>query len=253
MENTYCLIGRKPVAESLRTSKKLSKVMLQSGLKSDELENIAAMAREAGIPVQYVPKNKLDFSVKKFSKEKNVVHQGVVAFTALGKHLSLEELILLLETHSSPPLLVVFDGITDVGNLGAIARSAVCFGAHAIIMPMSGSAPVNPEAIKRSAGALELVPVCKVENIAMALKLLKAHGIKTFAASENAQISISDCNFSQPCALVLGDENKGISKAVLKQCDAAFSIPISDKFNSLNVSVCAGIVLYEIKRQRNFL
>ncbi|MBX2902409.1 MAG: 23S rRNA (guanosine(2251)-2'-O)-methyltransferase RlmB [Chitinophagales bacterium] len=250
MEESYCIVGRKPVAELLRAGKAFAKVMLQSGLKSEDLEAIAAEARKAGVQVQYVPKEKLDFAAKKFSKERYVNHQGVVALAAMGKVLTIEELLSSLEQSNSTPLLVVFDGITDVGNLGAIARSALCFGAHALVMPSAGSAPVNPEGIKRSAGALEQIPLCRVENISMALKLLKAHGIKIFAASEDAETPIQECDFSIPCAVVLGDEGKGISTVVLRQCDGTFAIPMKDNFDSLNVSVSAGITLYEAMQQR---
>lgn len=250
MEDSYCVVGRKPVAESLRAGKQFAKVMLQSGLKSEELEAIAASARRAGAQVQYVPKEKLEFAAKKFSKQKFLNHQGVVAFAAMGKVLLLEELLVQLSSESITPMLIVFDGITDVGNLGAIARSALCFGAHALVMPASGSAPVNPEAIKRSAGALEHITICRVENISSAIKLIKAHGIKVFAASENARLPVQQCDFTEPCAIVLGDEGKGISSLVMKQCDETFLIPMTGDFDSLNVSVSAGIALYEAMQQR---
>jgi 23S rRNA (guanosine2251-2'-O)-methyltransferase len=250
MEHSYCVVGRKPVAESLRAGRQFAKVMLQSGLKSEELEAIAATARRLGAQVQFVPKEKLEYAAKKYSKQKFLNHQGVVAFAAIGKLLPLEELLLQLSQKSITPMLVVFDGITDVGNLGAIARSALCFGAHALVMPASGSAPVNPEAIKKSAGALEHIAISRVENISSAIKLIKAHGIKVFAASENAGLPVQQCDFTEPCAIVLGDEGKGISNFVMKQCDDAFSIPMIGDFDSLNVSVSAGIALYEAMQQR---
>lgn len=250
MEEQYCIVGRKPVLELLRTGKAFAKIMLQSGLKSEELEIIAAEARKVGVQVQYVPQEKLDFSAKKFSKQKFVNHQGVVALAAMGKAIALEDLLQQLEHENIIPLLVVFDGVTDVGNLGAIARSALCFGAHALIMPMSGSAPVNPEAIKRSAGALEQIPVCKVDNISVAIKLLKAHGIKIFAAAQHTELPIQECDFTVPSAIVLGDEGKGLSAIVAKQCEITFAIPITSNFDSLNVSVSTGIALYEAMQQR---
>lgn len=251
MEESYCIIGRKPVAELFNSGKALSKIVLQQGLKSEDLENIAFKARKAGVQVQYVPKEKLDFLSKKFTNDRHAHHQGVLALAALGSIFSLEEILETAEKSEQVPLFIILDGVTDVGNLGAIARSALCFGATALIMPATGSAAVNPETIKRSAGALAHIPLCRVENIVSAIKLIKAHGIKIFSAQEDAKLSVETCDFSVACAIVFGDEGKGISAAVIKQCDAVFSIPMMGDFDSLNVSVSAGIALYEAMKQRN--
>ncbi len=148
------------------------------------------------------------------------------------------------------PLFIILDGITDIRNIGAIARSAFCFGVHAIIIPDKGVGSLNEDAILTSAGALENIAVCRVNSLMKAVDDLHMNGIKVFASEMNAKIPAHECNFSEPCAIVLGSEEKGIYPALIKVCDERFTIPMTGDFDSLNVSVATGIILYEASKQR---
>ena len=250
MDKEYCIFGRKPIWEALNSGRQIDKIMLLKTAHGEELNEIAAKAREENIPVQFVPVEKIEFAVRKFTGNREANHQGAVAFVSLLETLSIEEMLEKVEAQGQKPFVVVLDGVTDVGNFGAIARSAYCFGAQAIVMAAKGSAPVNPEAIKTSAGALEKIMICKVDNISTAVKYMKAHGLKIYAASEKAKTKVSDASLTPAMAIVLGDEGEGISNIVAKQCDEMLLIPMATDFDSLNVSVSAGVIFYEAMKQR---
>ena len=148
------------------------------------------------------------------------------------------------------PLFLLLDGITDIRNIGGIARTAYCCGVHAIIIPDKGVGALNEDAILTSAGALEKIPVCRVNSLMKAVDELHLNGIKVFASEMKASINIADCNFTEPCAIVMGSEEKGIYPALLKICDEKISIPMKNEFESLNVSVATGMILYEAMKQR---
>jgi len=250
MEKEYCIFGRKPILEALNSGRQIDKIMLLKTAHGEDLNVIAAKARQENIPVQFVPVEKIEFAVRKFTRNREANHQGAVAFVSLLNTLSIAEMLEKVAAQGKVPFVVVLDGVTDVGNFGAIARSAYCFGAQAIVMAAKGSAPISPEAIKTSAGALEKLMICKVENIATAVKYLKAHGLKVYATSEKAKVKVADADFNPAAAIVLGDEGEGVSNIVMKQCDEMLLIPMASNFDSLNVSVSAGVVFYEAMKQR---
>jgi 23S rRNA (guanosine2251-2'-O)-methyltransferase len=249
-ESEYCIYGRKPILDALTDRQQIEKIMVLKSGSGEEITAITALARGANIQVQYVPKEKLDAVVRKYARFRDPNHQGVVAFLSLVSYYTVEEVMEKIEREKQQPLLVVLDGVTDVHNLGAIARSAECMGAQAIIVPASGSAQMNPEAIKASAGALLKLMVCREQSISSTAKLLKAHGLQLLAAEANKSQRVSDVDFKKPTAIILGDEGEGVSDAVLKLCDATISIPMKGETESLNVSVSAGVILYEAMKQR---
>lgn len=237
------IFGIHPIKEALENGKSVDRLFIQERTQNDMLKELASLARMMEIPVKYVPEMKLNRITRKN-------HQGCVAFLAPIDFQPLDEVIQQVYERGETPLIVVFDGITDVRNLGAIARSALCSGAHALVLPFKSSAPVNADAVKTSAGALLQIPVCKPKYINEAKQLLKTYGIPLIACHEKAQKTIYQASFDAPAAIVIGDEEKGISEQMLKSCDDEVKIPMLGKFDSLNVSVAAGITLFEAVRQR---
>ena len=237
------IIGRDAVTRALQEGQGLERIFLQTDLAGPDTEKIRRLAAESGIPVNKVPVQKLNnFNI--------VGHEGGVALISKIKYLDLQEVISFVVEQGESPLFIMLDGVTDIRNIGAIARSAFCFGVHAIIIPEKGVGALNDDAILTSAGALEQISVCRVKSLVKAADDLHLNGISVYAAEMKATLSIEKCDLSVPCALVMGAEEKGISDALLKTCDARFSIPMSGAFDSLNVSVAAGVSLYEACRQR---
>ena len=202
--------------------------------------------KELSIPIQFVPAEKLNHLVK----AKN--HQGVVAVLSPIGYQNLEDIIPTIFESGETPLLLILDRITDVRNLGAIARSAECSGVHAIIVPNRGSGQINSDAVKSSAGAIFNIPVCRSENLKHTIDMLKKSGLSIIACTEKTDKTIYKTDFTLPTAIVLGSEEDGISAEYLRLCDSQAMIPLFGKTESLNVSVSAGIILYEVIRQRNF-
>jgi 23S rRNA (guanosine2251-2'-O)-methyltransferase len=239
------IIGRKPIIEALEEGKHIDKIfMLQSAESGPEIQQIKKICKERTIPLSYVPQEKLN----RFTKSN---HQGVVALAALIEFMPLQDVIDEVVNRGEVPLFVVLDGITDTRNLGAIARSAYCFGAHGLIVPISNNAAITEEAVKTSAGALEKLSVCKVASIQQAFDILKLNGIAIAATTLDNADYITKLDFTVPLAVVMGSEDRGISSFVSKNSDQLIQIPMSENFDSLNVSVAAGIVCYEIFKQRN--
>ena len=199
--------------------------------------------KKADIPVQKVPREKLD----KFGTN----HQGVAAFRAQVDYTLLEDLIPHLFEQGKTPLFFMLDRITDVGNFGAISRSAEVLGADGIIFPSRESAQLNADAVKRSSGALTRIPLCRVRDLLTATRFLKSSGILVVAADEKGKDSLKDFDFKRPVAIILGSEGEGVAPELLRACDEILFIPQAGKMDSLNVSVAAGIFLYEAQRQRN--
>lgn len=246
----FCIFGRNPVIEAFKAGKRFDKILLQKGILSDEVKQIQNFAKQTDTPTQNVPKEKLEAVAKKYSKFKEANHQGVIGFLSMIEYYSLDDVLHNVYAKGETPLLVVLDGITDVGNFGAIARSAECLGAHALVIPSQGSAQINAEAMKASAGALNNILVCREKSLITAIKFLKVNGIRIFATEMKEATDISKADFSVPCAIVLGSEGEGISKDVLKLCDEKIKISMTGVTESLNVSVSAGIILYEISKSR---
>ena len=237
------IYGIHAVQQAIEAGKNIDKLFIQNGLKGELITSLKHAVHERQLFIHYVPKEKLDRITPKN-------HQGVIAFSTEIEYASLEMLVPQIFEKSETPLILVLDGVTDVRNFGAIARSAYCAGAHAIVIGVNNAAPVNEDAIKTSAGALHHIPVCKENNLKSSLNYLKECGIRLLACTEKTEDTIYDTDTKEPVALILGSEDKGISPALLQLADARASIPVSGNVGSLNVSVAAGIILFEALRQR---
>ena len=235
--------GRQPVIEALKEGKPFEKILLQKNLVGEEIYFIRKAAQSAEIPLQVVP-------VEKLNRVTGKNHQGVLGFGAVVQYFKLEDVLMQTYDRGETPLFLLLDEITDVRNLGAIARTALCMGVHAIVVPSRGSARIDADAVKTSAGALGKMNICRVQKIADAIKELKTNGIRVYGSSLFADIKLHETDLTLPCAIVMGSEDSGISKSVLKLCDQEFFIPMNGDFDSLNVSVAAGMILYETLRQR---
>lgn len=246
----FCIYGRKPVADALREGKRFDKLLILKTASGEDIIELKKNARLADTPVQAVPKEKLDAVLQKYARGREANHQGVIGFLSMIEYQTLDDVIHHVMSKGEAPLILVLDGVTDVGNFGAIARSAECLGAHAIVIPSQGAAQINAEAMKASAGALNNIFVCREKSLLMALKYLKASGLKVYATSVAQSGQVADTDFTLPCVIVLGSEGSGVSRELLQQSDSRIHIPQVGVTESLNVSVSAGIVLYEAMKQR---
>ena len=237
MDNNL-IFGIRPVVEAIEAGREIEKLYIRKGAEGQLMTELRDLCLRHRVRVQEVPVEKLNRLVRGN-------HQGVVAQIAAIAYVQLAD-ILERET----PLVVVFDGVTDVRNFGAIARSAECAGAHGLIAPLKNSAPVNAEAIRASAGALTTIPVCRVGSIRNTIKTLQAEGFQVVAATEKSRKLLYDADLRRPTALVMGAEETGISKEVLKLCDERLAIPLIGRIESLNVSAAAAVMLFEVVRQR---
>ena len=222
----------------------LEKIFLQATIHGPAVDEIRKLATENMVPISKVPVEKLN--------NLNVSnHEGCVAQIAKVQYQDLQQVIDFVVEKGEAPLLLLLDGITDIRNIGGIARSAYAMGVHAIVIPEKGVGALNHDAILTSAGALEHMAVCRVNSLMKAVDELRLNGIKVYATEMKADKNIADCNFTEPCAIIMGGEEKGIYPALLKLADEKCRIPMSGNFDSLNVSVSTGIVLYEAVKQRN--
>ena len=237
------IFGIHSVLEALASGKKIEKILLRKGMEGANMDKITQLCKDQLIPIQYVPMEKLDRTV-------SGRHQGVVAFLAQITYTSLEEGIEAALATTPHPIVLLLDGVTDVRNFGAIARSAECAGVSLIILPAKGGAAINADAVKSSAGALLRIPVSRVPNLRMALYYVKESGFAVVAASQKGTESIYDTPMRGATAVVLGAEDTGISTSVLALCDHIASIPMNGTISSLNVSAAAAVVLFEAVRQR---
>ncbi len=249
-QHPFCFFGRKPILEALLDGKRFDKILLLRTAAGADIRELQRIAKEADIPVQLVPREKLDNVAGKYAKHREANHQGVIGFLSMIEYQSIEDVIDHVISQGRNPLLLVLDSITDVGNFGAIARSAECLGADALIVPAQGSAQINAEAMKASAGALNKIFVCREKSLVTAVKQLKANGLRIFGTDMKAAQKIHEVDFTLPCAIVMGSEGEGISKEIMKLCDEHLLIPMAGSTESLNVSVSAGIILYEAMKQR---
>lgn len=245
MENNQTLIfGIRAIIEAINSGKNLEKVYLQKELKGELIKELNFLIRKKNISSSFVPIEKLNT----LSKHQN--HQGAVARISSIKFEELETVIENVLEQDGIPLFLLLDQISDVRNLGAIIRTAECTGVDAIVIPTHGSAPINADAIKTSAGAAFKLPICKVDHILDAVYQLQAVDVQIVAVTEKTNASLYDTDLTKPTALVLGSEHKGISNAILKISNAKGKIPLLGTIESLNVSVACGVALYEIVRQR---
>ena len=241
MDNNL-IFGIRPVVEAIEAGREIEKLYIRKGAEGQLMTELRDLCLRHRVRVQEVPVEKLNRLVRGN-------HQGVVAQIAAIAYVQLDD-ILERVPDDETPLVVVFDGVTDVRNFGAIARSAECAGAHGRIAPLKNSAPVNAEAIRASAGALTTIPVCRVGSIRNTLKTLQAEGFQVVAATEKSRKLLYDADLRRPTALVMGAEETGISKEVLKLCDERLAIPLIGRIESLNVSAAAAVMLFEVVRQR---
>ncbi len=236
------IIGRQKVLDAIQQGKQLERIYL-SAVHGDLVEDVKKEAANNGIPVNKVPVDKLNgFNVSN--------HEGCVAIISKIQYQDLQEVISFVVERGETPLLLILDGITDVRNIGALARTALCTGVHAIIIPDKGVGALNEDAITTSAGALEKVAICRVTSLMNVVDDLHMNGIKVFASEMKATKTIFDINMVEPCAIIMGSEDKGIFPALMNSCDEQFKIPMKGDFESLNVSVAAGMILYEAMKQR---
>lgn len=243
MKKSALIIGRQPLIESLNAGRPIDKILLQKNVAGDVISDIRKLAAKQQVPIQYVP-------VEKLNSLTRANHQGVIAFAALVQYLDLQQVIDHVVQHGRVPLFVMLDGVTDVRNIGAIARTAVCCGAQALIIPDKGVGALNEDAMKASAGALEKIHVCRVNSLMKTVDDLHLNGISVFASEMAATKKLFELDLTGPCCIIMGSEDKGVFKPLMKICDKTFSIPMAGDFDSLNVSVAAGMVLYEAVRQR---
>ncbi|MDR2912868.1 MAG: 23S rRNA (guanosine(2251)-2'-O)-methyltransferase RlmB [Alistipes sp.] len=243
------VFGLRPVIEAIEAGRQIEKIYIRKGADGQLISELREVARAQHINVQEVPIEKLDRLTKNGRWGKSANHQGVVAQISAIVYAGIEEILAAIPAESAG-LVVVFDGVTDVRNFGAIARSAECAGAHGLIVPMKNAAPVNADALKASAGALNIIPVSRVGSIRNTLKILQGEGFQIVAATEKSGTRLYDVDLTRPTVIVMGSEEDGISKEVLKLCNAQVSIPLRGKIGSLNVAAAAAVMLYEVVRQR---
>ena len=243
MKSTDLIIGRQPLVEALQAGRAIDKILFQRNVSGESIGEIRKLAEKRGIPIQQVPTEKM-YSFTRAN------HQGVIAIAALFTYMDLQTVIDDVVTAGKIPLFILLDGITDVRNIGAIARSAVCCGAQALIIPDKGIAALNEEALKSSAGALEKIHICRVNSLLKAVDSLHLNGILAFASSMQNDKKVFDLPLDLPSCIMMGSEDKGLQPYLNKAADQLFSIPMAGDFNSFNVSVAAGIILYEAMKKR---
>lgn len=240
---TDFIYGTRAVIEAIEAGKEVDKILLQKDIKNELILELQSLARAHSIPVQKVPLEKLNKVTRKN-------HQGVVAYLSSVVYASLDNVITEAYNKGENPLLIILDRITDVRNIGAIARTAECAGAHAIIVPSRNTAQLGADAMKTSAGALNHIAVCRVENLKTTIQEIQSNGIQVLACSEKADDLVYQADFSGPIAIMMGSEEDGISPEYLKLSDAHVKLPIHGQIESLNVSVATGVIIYEALRQR---
>jgi 23S rRNA (guanosine2251-2'-O)-methyltransferase len=245
MEKTEMIFGTRAVMEAIKAGREIEKIFVQAGLNNDLIKELIQTAKSNGVPFTFVPQAKLNrLSTKN--------HQGVICQLATVSYANLEGIIDKAFQEGRAPLLLIVDRVTDVRNFGALARTAECAGLDAIILGDSGNAPITGDAMKTSAGALSHLPVCRVKDMRKTLHYLRESGIQIIACTEKATDLLYDIDLNTPLALIMGSEEDGISPQLLKDADRLAKIPMRGKISSLNVSVAAGISIYEALRQRGY-
>lgn len=237
------IIGITAVLEALASGAQIDKIYLQNNLLRIDGEKVVTAAKQAAVPVNIVPVEKLNgLNVSD--------HQGCIAVLSPIRYQNLQDVITYVTDKGEAPLLLILDGITDVRNIGAIVRTAYCCGVHALIIPDKGVGALNEDAMATSAGALEKLTVCRVGSLMKTVDELHGNGIKVYASDMKAGAKLNEMPLQEPCAIVMGSEDKGIFPALMKICDEQFGIPMKGDFESLNVSVAAAMILYEAMMQR---
>lgn len=242
-KETDCIFGLRPIIEAIKAGKQIDRLLIKQGLQGPLYQELMAEVKTSGINYQIVPLERIELVTRKN-------HQGVLAWLALVEFQHITNILPAIFEKGEDPLIVALDGVSDVRNFGAIVRSADCMGAHAVIIPEKGSARITADAIKTSAGALHTFPICREKSIVRTVEYLKESGLRIICADEKRGEFAPDTDMSGPCVLIMGSEDKGISRELNDLADLHVRIPMSGKIGSLNVSVASGILMYEIARQR---
>ena len=243
MKENEMIFGTRAIIEAIHAGKEIDKILIKRDFQGELTKELFSLLKETNIPVQRVPQEKLDRLTRKN-------HQGAIAFISAITYQKLEDIIPFLYEEGKVPFIVLLDGITDVRNFGAIARTCECAGVDAIVIPPKNSVTVNADAIKTSAGALHSLPVCKEKSITEAIKFLKDCGIKVIAATEKAEKEYLESDYNVPVAIVMGAEDFGVAMDNLRICDEMVRIPLSGTIASLNVASATAVLAYEVVRQR---
>lgn len=244
-EKSEMIFGVRAVIEAIQAGKEIDKILVKKDIQSELSKELFAALKGTMIPVQRVPVERINRITRKN-------HQGVIAFISAITYQKTEELVPFLFEEGKNPLLIMLDGITDVRNFGAIARTCECAGVDAIIIPARNSVSVNADAIKTSAGALHTLPVCREQSLTATIKFLKESGFKIVAATEKGDYDYTQAEYKDPVCIIMGAEDTGVPYDHLALCDEWIKIPLMGKIESLNVSVAAGILIYEAVKQRGF-
>lgn len=244
-EKNEMIFGARAVIEAIQAGKEIDKVLIKKDIQSDLSKELLAALKDTFIPVQRVPVERINRITKKN-------HQGVIAFISPITYQRTEDIVPFLFEQGKNPLLIMLDGLTDVRNFGAIARTCECAGVDAIIIPNKNSVSVNADAIKTSAGALHTLPVCRESNLRNTIKFLKDSGFKIIAATEKGDYDYTKADYEGPTCIIMGAEDTGVSYDNLALCDEWVKIPMLGTIESLNVSVAAGVLIYEAIKQRGF-
>jgi 23S rRNA (guanosine2251-2'-O)-methyltransferase len=242
-ETNQLVFGIRAVIEAIKSDKDIEAIYVQRGLAGDIFQEFKKLLKERNLAFQEVPAEKLNRITQKN-------HQGVIAEVSSITYQKIEDIIPAIYEKGQTPLIVILDGITDVRNLGAIARTAECAGVHALIVPSKGSAQINPDAIKTSAGALFNIPVCRHDNLRKTAIFLQESGLQLVVSTEKTNTLLYQPDYTMPTAVILGSEDDGVSSELIRIADHLTKIPMFGEIESLNVSVSAGIILYEVIRQR---
>lgn len=241
------IAGKHPVLEALRSGREINKIWIAEGTQKSQSASIVAEAKKAGVVVQFVDKRKLD------GMAGGVAHQGVVAQAAAFAYAEVDELLEIARQRGEEPFLLLLDEIEDPHNLGSILRTAECTGVHGVVIPKRRSAGLTATVLKTSAGAAEHVPVARVTNLAQTIDKLKDAGVWVAGTDVSAAQDVYKTKFDMPLAVVIGNESKGMGRLVKEKCDFLVKLPMLGKLNSLNASVAAGVLMYEVVRQRRSL
>jgi 23S rRNA (guanosine2251-2'-O)-methyltransferase len=242
-KESECIFGIRSVIEAIKAGKQIDRLLIKQGLQGALYHELMTEVRNHNIVYQIVPLERIELVTRKN-------HQGVLAWLSLVEYQQISNLLPMIYETGEDPLIIALDGVSDVRNFGAIVRTAECLGAHAIIIPEKGSARITADAVKTSAGALHTFPVCREKSIVRAVEYLKESGLKVICAGEKSGQIASESSLNGPSVLILGAEDKGISRELLALSDQQIRIPMTGPIGSLNVSVAAGILLYEMVRQR---
>lgn len=242
-ESNQLVFGIRAVIEAIKSGQEMESLYMQRGLKGELFHELKQLMQEYNLSAQQVPVEKLNRLTPKN-------HQGVVAFISPITYHKIEDIIPAIYEKGETPLILVLDEITDVRNMGAIARTAACAGVHALVVPSKGSAQINPDTIKTSAGALYTLPVCRVESLNKTARFLQESGLQLVACTEKTEDYLYKPDYTAPTAIIMGSEEDGISNDLIRIADHLAKIPMFGEIESLNVSVSAGVILYEAVRQR---